>query len=46
MGALELYEVDRLFAEAIALAEATGVGESVSFDRSIDRVATITTREP
>jgi predicted nucleic-acid-binding protein len=49
LRALEVYEVDRLdFAEAylVAQAEATGVGTVVSFDRSIDRVATITRREP
>jgi predicted nucleic-acid-binding protein len=46
--ALEVYEVDRLdFAEAylVAQAEATGVGTILSFDRSIDRVTTITRRE-
>jgi predicted nucleic-acid-binding protein len=49
MRALELYELDRLdFAEAylVAQAEATGIGEIVSFDRSIDRVASVTRREP
>lgn len=49
MRALEIYELDRVdFAEAylVALAEATGVGEIVSFDRSIDRVATVKRREP
>jgi predicted nucleic-acid-binding protein len=49
MRALEVYELDRLdFAEAylVALAEATGIGEIVSFDRSIDRVASVTRREP
>lgn len=49
LRALEVYEVDRLdFAEAylVAQAEATGVGEVLSFDRSIDRVTTITRREP
>jgi predicted nucleic acid-binding protein len=48
LRALEV-EVDRLdFAEAylVAQAEATGVGEVVSFDRSIDRVASVTRREP
>jgi predicted nucleic-acid-binding protein len=47
--ALELYELERLhFAEAylVAQAEATGVGTILSFDRSIDRVATVTRREP
>ena len=49
LRSLAVYEVDRLdFAEAylVALAEATGVGEIVSFDRSIDRVGTVTRREP
>lgn len=49
LRALEVYEVDRLdFAEAylVAQAEATGVGEVLSFDRSIDRLTTITRREP
>ncbi|HVP02233.1 MAG TPA: PIN domain-containing protein [Solirubrobacteraceae bacterium] len=49
LRALEVYEVERLdFAEAylVAQAEATGVGEIASFDRSIDRVATISRREP
>ena len=47
--ALEIYEVERLdFAEAylVALAETTGVREVLSFDRSIDRVASVTRREP
>ena len=46
---LEIYELDRLdFAEAylIAQAEATGVREVLSFDRSIDRITTIARREP
>lgn len=49
LRALAIYEVDRLdFAEAylVAHAEATGVGEVVSFDRSIDRVGTVVRREP
>jgi predicted nucleic-acid-binding protein len=49
LRALEVYEVERLdFAEAylVALAETTGVAEIVSFDRSIDRVGTVTRREP
>lgn len=49
LRALEIYEVDRLdFAEAylVAQAEATGVGEVLSFDRSIDKVATVVRREP
>lgn len=47
--ALEVYELERLdFAEAylIAQAEATGVSEVLSFDRSIDRIQTVTRREP
>ena len=49
LRALEVYELDRLdFAEAylVAQAEATGVREIVSFDRSIDRVDGIVGREP
>ena len=49
LRALEVYEVDRLdFAEAylVAQAEATGVKEIASFDRSIDRVASVSRREP
>ena len=49
LRALEIYELDRLdFAEAylVAQAEATGVREVLSFDRSIDRIKTITRREP
>jgi predicted nucleic-acid-binding protein len=49
LRALEVYEVDRLdFAEAylVAQAETTGVGEIVSFDRAIDRVDSVTRREP
>jgi predicted nucleic-acid-binding protein len=49
LRALEVYELDRLdFAEAylVAQAEATGVNEILSFDRSIDKVRTITRREP
>lgn len=49
LRALEVYEVERLdFAEAylVALAEATGVGEVLSFDPAIDRVETVTRREP
>jgi hypothetical protein len=40
LRALEVYELDRLdFAEAylVALAEATGVGEIVSFDSAVQR---------
>lgn len=49
LRALEVYERERLdFAEAylVAQAETTGVKEIVSFDRAIDRVASITRREP
>jgi len=49
LRALEVYETERLdFAEAylVAQAEATGVEAIVSSDRSIDRVAGITRREP
>jgi predicted nucleic-acid-binding protein len=49
LRALEVYERDRLdFAEAylVAQAEASGVAEILSFDRSIDRVASVTRREP
>jgi predicted nucleic-acid-binding protein len=49
LRALEIYELDRLdFAGAylVAQAEATGVGKIVSFDRSIDRITTVTRREP
>jgi len=49
LRALEVYELDRLdFAEAylVACAEATGVDAILSFDRSIDRVETVTRIEP
>jgi predicted nucleic-acid-binding protein len=49
LRALEIYELDRLdFAEAylVAQAETTGVGEVLSFDRSLDRITTISRREP
>lgn len=49
LRALAVYEIDRLdFAEAylVAHAETTGVNAIVSFDRSIDRIATITRYEP
>jgi predicted nucleic-acid-binding protein len=49
LRALEVYELDRLdFAEAylVAQAEATGVREILSFDRSIDRVGTGRRTEP
>jgi AbrB family looped-hinge helix DNA binding protein len=48
MRALAVYELDRLdFAEAylVAQAEATGIGELVWVDRSIDRVASVTRRD-
>jgi predicted nucleic-acid-binding protein len=44
LRALEVYEVERLdFAEAylVASAEASGVGAIASFDRDIDRLATV-----
>lgn len=47
--ALEVHEVHGIdFPEAylVALAEHTGVGEIASFDRSIDRVPSVTRREP
>ena len=49
LRALAIYELDGLdFAEAhlAAQAEATGVGEILSFDRSIDRVGSVRRREP
>lgn len=49
MRALEIYELDRLdFAEAylVAQAEASGVADIVSFDRSIDRITSVNRREP
>lgn len=49
LRALEVYEVERLdFADAylVAAAEATGVGTVMSFDRGIDRVATVSRIEP
>jgi predicted nucleic acid-binding protein len=49
LRALEVYEVNRLdFADAylVATAEASGVGVIASFDRSIDRVPTVTRIEP
>jgi predicted nucleic-acid-binding protein len=49
LRALEVYEIDRLdFAEAylVALAELTGVGVVLSFDRSIEKVKSVTRREP
>jgi predicted nucleic acid-binding protein len=47
--AVEVYEVHRLdFADAylVASAERTGIGVIASFDRTIDRVATIRREEP
>jgi predicted nucleic acid-binding protein len=49
LRALEVYEADRLdFAEAylVAQAERSGVGVVASFDRAIDRVATVRRLEP
>ena len=49
LRALEVYELDRLdFVEAylVASAEASGVGMIASFDRSIDRIATVRRIEP
>lgn len=49
LRALEVYEDDRLdFPEAylVAQAEATGVGAILSFDRSIDRIGSVSRREP
>ena len=49
LRAIELYEVDRLdFAEAylVASAETTGVGAVASFDRSIDKIASVQRIEP
>lgn len=47
--ALEVYERDGLdFAEAylVAQAEATGVREILSFDRTLDRIESVSRREP
>jgi predicted nucleic acid-binding protein len=49
LRALEVYEIDRPdFAEAylVAQAERSGVGAIASFDRTIDRVATVRRLEP
>jgi predicted nucleic-acid-binding protein len=49
LRALEIYERHRVdFAEAylVAQAEASGVGEILSFDRSIDRIESVARREP
>jgi predicted nucleic-acid-binding protein len=49
LRALEVYELNRLdYAEAylVAQAEASGVSEIISFDRTIDRIDSVTRREP
>jgi predicted nucleic acid-binding protein len=49
LRAIEVYETERLdFAEAylVACAESTGIARVASFDRSIDRVATVERIEP
>jgi predicted nucleic-acid-binding protein len=49
LRALEVYEVDRLdFAEAylVAQAESTGVSAILTFDRSVDRIDTVSRLEP
>jgi predicted nucleic acid-binding protein len=49
LRALEVYEVDRLdFAEAylVACAESSGIRTIASFDRSVDRIASIDRVEP
>jgi len=49
LRAIEIYEVDRIdFAEAylVAQAESTGIRAVASFDKSIDRVKTVTRIEP
>jgi predicted nucleic-acid-binding protein len=49
LRALELYELEHLdFAEAylVAQAETTGVASVLSFDKSIDRVSTVSRHEP
>ena len=49
LRAIEVYELDRLdFGEAylVACAEASGVGAIATFDRSVDRVKTVTRVEP
>jgi predicted nucleic-acid-binding protein len=49
LRALEVYELERLdFAEVylVAQAEATGVKEILSFDRTIDRIDSVSRREP
>jgi predicted nucleic acid-binding protein len=49
LRALEVYETDRLdFAEAylVAQAERSGIGVVASFDKAIDRLATVRRLEP
>ena len=49
LRSIEVHENDRLdFAEAylVACAESTGVGSIASFDKAIDRIATVTRLEP
>jgi predicted nucleic acid-binding protein len=49
LRSLEVYEIHRIdFAEAylVASAEASGIPDIISFDRSIDRVTTINRIEP
>ena len=49
LRAIEVYEVHRIdFSDAylVAVAETAGVGDIASFDRTIDRVPTITRIEP
>ena len=49
LRALEVYEIDRIdFAKAylVASAEASGVKTIASFDRSIDKIATVQLIEP
>jgi predicted nucleic-acid-binding protein len=49
LRALEVYEVNHLdFAEAylVAQAESTGVSTILTFDRSVDRIDTVSRREP
>lgn len=45
-GGKRLLLTDLVLAECLWQAEATGVNEVLSFDRSIDRIETITRREP
>lgn len=49
LRAIEVYEVDRLdFAEAylVACAESTGVDAIASFDKTLDRITTVSRIEP